>query len=138
MHQALPARIDLDGPSIERPICKGAFCRCRNGACSLVQRKRLSSGSPLLREKKKACAAIIFGEASSSQVKSTGVESSRVEKPRELSFAHLQTNWANGVKITGARRTLSRRWSLSCPLGHGSRGETGRLRPLNSRGSIES
>lgn len=27
-------------------------------------------------------------------------------EPRELSFAHLQTNWANGVKITGARRAL--------------------------------
>jgi len=69
----------------------------------LVERKTnhasaLSSSSPFFpkRERERA------------RARCNHLRPSRVELSRtELSFAHLQTNWANGVKITGARRSLT-------------------------------
>lgn len=123
-------------PRPEGSICKGASRRRRNRARSLVQRETNHAPSvlfslALLREKRKARAAIILGceaaqdessQAESSQVKSAELKPSRVEEPHELSFAHLQTNWANGVKITGARDALSP-VELVLSAGHGSRGD---------------
>lgn len=98
------ARVDFNGPKYSRgPICQRhlsptpkSFAHVR----SLVERKTnhafaLPLFSTLLDQERKRSRAIILGQSR--------VEPSRVELG---SFAHLQTDWANGVKITGARRSL--------------------------------
>lgn len=83
---------------------KGVFSRRRNHARTFVlslNERRITSSvrSPfilaLLDQERKRSRPIILGQSH--------VEPSRAA---ELSFAHLQTDWANGVKITGAGRSL--------------------------------
>lgn len=94
--------------STDLSISRGPICQRRLSPTpksfahvrSLVERKTnhafaLPLFPTLLDQERKRSRAIILDRSR--------VEPSRVEPG---SFAHLQTDWANGVKITGARRSL--------------------------------